>query len=181
MNKCQQNKQWYIDSLIWKVPGVVENRSSTISLFVFRRKIHISFSISCIIQFPTCYWCTSYSYLQYQSEWIELRVCSFHTKIGSCRYHLHHQKVLFERNARSILRVPLFCSHYATQHFKMVCMIMRNYAKWCKQISYEYRIFTERNGKRCTRSKIVLTAFLLQVREISYEYHFCLPLEARQT
>ena len=34
-----------------------------------------------------------------------------------------------------------------------------------------------------THGKRVLTAFLLQVREISYkcqEFHFCLPLEARQ-
>ena len=32
-----------------------------------------------------------------------------------------------------------------------------------------------------TRSKKVLTAFSLQVRELSYEYHFSPPLEAMQT
>ena len=47
------------------------------------------------------------------------RVCSFHTKIGSYCYHLHHQKVLFQRSARSgIQRKPLFCSHYGFAYFR---------------------------------------------------------------
>ena len=81
-----------------------------------------------------------------------IRVHSFHMKIGSYRYHFYHQKVLFERNARSILRVPLFCSNYGFAYLRFtakklcfvmhhllislhphyLCIKMRNYAK-CKQ------------------------------------------------
>ena len=47
------------------------------------------------------------------------------------------------------------------------------------KISYKYRIFTERNGKRWHLyiSKRVLTAFSLQVKLIFYKYHFCFLLE----
>ena len=68
----------------------------------------------------------------------------------------------------------------ATQHFKNLGIIMRNYAKYPTIAAF----LSKGMGKYGTPNKRVLTEFLLQEREVSYEYHkyhFCLPLEARQT